>query len=179
MNNLVNSSYTDKNSAHSYLDVYETLFSPIRTSCTRILEVGVFHGGSIDLWSNYFPNAEVVGVDAEYNQLCYDFSSNNRIKLFKQNAYDINFVESLGYGTFDIVIDDGPHTHQSMKDFAAMYSKLLKPNGILVIEDIQSCDWIPSILSCLPPNMKQNVVVYDRRHIKDRYDDILIVARNS
>lgn len=178
MQAIIDDRYTDKNTTHSYLDVYETLFSPIRESCSKILEVGVFHGGSIDLWSKYFPNAEVVGVDPE-PQLCYDFSSNDRITLFKQNAYDDVFVESLGYGTYDIVIDDGPHTHQSMKDFASMFSKLLKPRGILVIEDIQSSEWIPSILSCLPTNMQNNAVVYDRRDIKGRYDDILIVARNE
>lgn len=178
MQSLVDNRYTDKNTTHSYLDVYERLFSPIRESCMRILEVGILHGGSIDLWSKYFPNAGVVGVDPD-PQLFYDFSSNHRITLFKQNAYDTNFVESLGHGTFDIVIDDGPHTHESMKDFASMYSKLLKPGGILVIEDIQSSEWIPSIVSCLPANMQKNVVVYDVRHIKGRYDDILIVARNE
>jgi len=178
MQKIVDNRYTDKNTCHSYIEVYEKLFAPIRESCMRILEVGVLHGGSIDLWSKYFSNAEVVGVDPA-PQLFYDFSSNHRVSLFTQNAYDPVFIESLGHGTFDIVIDDGPHTHQSMKDFASMHSKLLKPGGILVIEDIQSSDWIPSILSCLPANMQKNVVVYDVRHIKGRYDDILIVARNE
>jgi hypothetical protein len=80
MNSIVDTRYTDKNTLHSYLDVYEALFSPIRKSCTRILEVGVLHGGSIDLWSKYFPNAEVVGVDPE-PQLCYDFLSNSRVTI--------------------------------------------------------------------------------------------------
>ena len=179
LNSIVDHRYTDKNTAHSYLDIYDALFSPVRTSATRILEVGVDHGGSIDLWSKYFTNAEVVGVDSTLSRVVYDFSTNPKVSLFTQNAYDTKFVESLGHGTFDIVIDDGPHTHQSMKDFASMYSKLLKPSGILVIEDIQSSDWIPSILSCLPFNMQKNVVVYDVRHIKGRYDDILIVAINE
>lgn len=179
LNTIVDQRYTDKNTTHSYLDIYDILFSPIRSSVTRILEVGVAQGGSIDLWSKYFTNAEVVGVDCTLSSLVYDFSTNAKVSLFTQNAYDTNFVESLGHGTFDIVIDDGPHTHQSMKDFASMYSNLLKPSGILVIEDIQSYEWIPSILSCLPPNMQKNVVVYDVRHIKGRYDDILIVARNE
>jgi SAM-dependent methyltransferase len=178
MNGIINNRTTDKNTTHSYIEVYERLFAPIRESSTRILEVGIALGGSIELWSKYFSNAEVIGVDPE-PQLCYDFSSNNRITLFKQNAYDVNFVERLGVGTFDIVIDDGPHTHQSMIDFASMYPKLLKPNGIFVIEDVQSSDWIPSILTRLPANMQQNVIIYDRRHIKGRYDDIMIIARNE
>jgi len=178
MEKFVDNEYTDKNSCHSYIEVYEKLFAPIRDSCTKVLEVGIHHGASINIWLNYFQNAHIVGIDPN-PLVTYDFSNNSRISIFKQNAYDMTLVTSLGLETFDIVIDDGPHTRASMIDFATMYSKLLKPGGILVIEDIQSSDWIPLIIKCLPTNMQHNAVVYDRRHIKGRYDDIMIVARNE
>lgn len=178
MEKIINNTTSDKNTIHAYLAIYEKLFAPVRDSCTKILEIGVAYGGSIDLWSKYFSNAHVIGIDPN-PLLKHDFSNNPRISIFKQNAYDMELVTRLGIGTFDIVIDDGPHTQQSMIEFASMYSKLLKPDGILVIEDVQSSEWIPAILKSLPENMQHNVVVYDIRHLKNRYDDIMIVARNG
>jgi hypothetical protein len=37
---------------------------------------------------------------------------------------------------FDVMIDDGPHTLESMLKFIRLYSKLMTDNGILIIEDI-------------------------------------------
>ncbi len=73
----------------------------------------------------------------------------------------------------DIVLDDGPHTLESMKTFIKLYSQLLTDDGILIIEDIQSWDWIDILKSEVPDHMKQFVKVYDLRPNKNRYDDII------
>ena len=49
---------TDKDSKHSYLDVYNNLFSDYLDS-HKILEIGVASGGSIGIWLNYFEKAEI------------------------------------------------------------------------------------------------------------------------
>jgi hypothetical protein len=59
--------------------------------------------------------------------------------------------------------------------FIKLYSKLLANNGILVIEDIQSIDWIPILTNQVPDNLKKFIEVYDLRSIKNRYDDLLFV----
>ena len=47
-----------------YLGEYERLFAPMRDSPVRLLELGVQNGGSLDIWSQFFPNAEaIVGCD--------------------------------------------------------------------------------------------------------------------
>jgi spermidine synthase len=76
---------------------------------------------------------------------------------------------------FDIVVDDGPHTIDSMVTFIKLYSQLLKEDGILVVEDVQSMDWIKTLHDATPDALKPYIEVYDRRTVKGRYDDILFV----
>lgn len=64
---------------------------------------------------------------------------------------------------FDIVIDDGPHTLESMIKFIQLYSQVMKKDGILVIEDIQSWDWIEILKNVVPDNLKKYIIVYDLR----------------
>ena len=37
-----------------YLPVYEELFSKLSVGSVKILEIGIQHGGSYGLWSNFF-----------------------------------------------------------------------------------------------------------------------------
>jgi predicted O-methyltransferase YrrM len=176
LRDLIDNRYTDKDTLHSYIDVYQELLEPISESATRVLEVGIEKGGSIKLWSEFFPNAQIYGIDVILYNIEVDLSS-PRITCFATNAYDREFVKSLGYGTFDFVIDDGPHSKESMIFFAEEYVKLLKPGGVLVIEDIQSTDWVKDILMALPDTLRNIAVVHDHRSLKNRYDDIFITLR--
>jgi predicted methyltransferase len=96
------------------------------------------------------------------------------------NAYDLNFFNNeMLHLKFDIIIDDGPHTLESMIFFIENYSKLLEEDGILVVEDVQSIEWIDILKNVVPENLKQYISVYDLRDNKNRYDDILFVIDKS
>ena len=71
------------------------------------------------------------------------------------------------------MLDDGPHTLESMIQFIKLYSQLMTDDGILIIEDVQSWDWISILKNEVPENLKEFIKVYDLRHIKGRYDDIV------
>ena len=77
------------------------------------------------------------------------------------------------------MIDDGPHTLESMLTFIKLYSNVLANDGILVIEDIQSIDWIPILANQVPDNLKKFIQVYDLRSIKGRWDDLLFVINTE
>ena len=77
------------------------------------------------------------------------------------------------------MIDDGPHTLESMLTFIKLYSNVLANDGILVIEDIQSIDWIPILANQVPDNLKNFIQVYDLRSIKDRHDDLMFVINTE
>ena len=47
-----------------YFEVYERHFAPYRNRPIRVVEFGVWHGGSLQMWRSYFgPQAHIVGVD--------------------------------------------------------------------------------------------------------------------
>ena len=49
-----------------YFDVYHRHFARYRGTPCTIVEIGVYHGGSLELWRDYFgPRARIIGVDIE------------------------------------------------------------------------------------------------------------------
>lgn len=178
---LVDNTRTDKNTAHCYLDLYEQLLSPKKFTAKNVLEIGVAHGGgSIKLWNDYFPNATVHGVDViGIDEIATDLKQSPRIKLFPStNAYSDEFVASLP-SHFDMVLDDGPHTLESMKYFVSKYSSLLNETGVLILEDIQSWEWIQPLVAHVPESLHGYLEIYDLRPKHGRYDDIVLVINKQ
>ena len=183
---LVDNIRTDKNTCHSYLQTYDEILNKIRYTSKNILEIGIYKGGSIKLWHDYFLNATIYGMDIMHiNDVCENIKNKTRIKLITStNAYneltiETYFKNSNNIKLFDMILDDGPHTLESMCFTATHYSKLLTDNGILIIEDIQCMNWIPEIVKSFPNNLRNQIKIIDLRNIKNRYDDILIILDKS
>ena len=188
---LVDNSKTDKNTCHSYLDTYESLFFSKKNNPNNILEIGIgepYHdnrnGGSIKLWRDYFMNSTIYGIDIhDISKINSDIINQERINLLTgQNAYDLSFIKENFIDkniTFDILIDDGPHTLDSMIFFIQNYINLLNKNGLMIVEDVQSMDWIQHLINAIPANLndKINYETFDLRNNKRRWDDILFVIR--
>ena len=114
---------SDKGRRHEYERVYEPAFEPVRNEPLRILEVGVFGGASVNAWSDYFPNAEIVGVDLFTRVPIESIKVNDRVTLIKGNSTTVKLD-----GRFDILIDDGAHdwatqaaTFKNLKPYADRY----------------------------------------------------------
>lgn len=181
---LADNDRTDKNTLHSYLPLYDQLLLSRKQSAKNVLEVGIYQGGSIKLWKDYFKNAVVYGLDImELDRVWNVLRNDPRIILYtstdayNENFFKQNFIERNL--RFDFMIDDGPHTLESMKSFIKLYSQLLTDNGILIIEDVQSWDWIEILKQEVPPHLKGFVKVYDLRKNKNRYDDIVFTIDRS
>lgn len=181
LSDIVDNNRTDKNTTHSYLGLYEALLCTRRDRATNVLEIGIaWGGGSIKLWHEYFQNATVYGLDIiPIDQVSADLKTSERIKLYTSvDAYDPTFIyrEFVDKGVlFDMVLDDGPHTFDSMRTFVTMYSRLLKEDGILILEDIPDWSWIETLKDCVPSYLKGHVEVYDLRKNKGRWDDMVLV----
>ncbi len=164
---LVDNTKTDKNTIHSYLGLYEKLLSPKKDTAKNVLEIGIGpfklqNGGSIKLWKDYFTNATVYGLDIIPKEHV----------IFNEHFLKKNLK-------FDFMLDDGPHTLESMKTFIRLYSKIMTDDGILIIEDVQSIDWIPILYREVPEDLKKFVKPYDLRKNKNRYDDIVFTIDKS
>ena len=181
---IVDNSRTDKNTTHSYLDLYQELLISKKETAKNVLEVGVQTGGSIKLWSDFFTNATIYGLDImNINNMWNGIKNKNNIILYGSiDAYnDIFFTNILLNKNvkFDFMLDDGPHTLESMKRFIKLYSQIMTDDGILIIENIPSWDWIDILKNEVPDSLKKYIKVYDLRPNKNRYDDIVLTINKS
>lgn len=126
-----------------YITEYDRLFSVFRKSQIRLLEIGVQNGGSLEIWSKYFPNAQLfVGCDINTDcaKLVYD---DPRIQLVIGDANtDVVEKKILGHSTnFDLVLDDGSHTSSDIAKSFARYFPHLNQGGIFIAEDLHCSYW--------------------------------------
>jgi predicted O-methyltransferase YrrM len=168
------SNYTDKNSIHSYLPVYEQLLQPFITNKTafNMLEIGIQRGGSILAWCKAFPNASVIGVD------CQKTVSIN-LPNFKEcitNAYTEEFLELIPANSQDFIVEDGSHAYQDMLFACRHYPSLLKKGGVLVIEDVPDVNWLPK-MRALATSQGCITQVLDLREKKKRWDDVMLLIK--
>jgi cephalosporin hydroxylase len=175
---------SDKLSAHSYIPVYEELFKQRKNSALNVLEIGIGGGGSLQLWNDYFLNAEIYGIDPNYHIDRLD--QFQRIHQIKDDAYSSECIQQNFIAKdikFDIVIDDGPHNKQSQMLAMELYFPLLADDGIIVIEDVQDYlapgEWIKDIIQSLPRAYQTFARVIDLRYLNKTRDDLMIVLDKS
>lgn len=175
---LVDNEKTDKNTVHSYLPLYQQLLKGKKDTAKNVLEVGISYGGSIKLWNDFFTNATVYGLDIIHSDKVWtDIKNNKDIILYTStDAYDTKFfTTNFLYKNIkcDFMLDDGPHTLESMKQFIILYSQIMTDDGILIIEDVPYLEWIDILKNVVPDYLKQFIKTYDLRSNKNRYDDIV------
>lgn len=124
-----------------YFDAYDHHFSRFRGKKVKVLEIGVFHGGSLQMWKNYFGDqAEIIGVDI--NPICKIFEE-DQITVYIGNQEDRSFLSKLKkiIGEVDIIIDDGGHyMNQQIVSFEELYP-IVSENGIYLVEDLHTSYW--------------------------------------
>ena len=176
---------SDKNREHHYGGSYDNLFSRFdRNAKLNILEIGTQKGGSLCAWQDYFPNANITGVDIvdvvkpEYRRDTINYVISD-IKKWKTDM------------TFDIIIDDGSHFLGDMIYTLSEFVVKLKPNGVYVIEDIRDVPLhvkvVENILSDISipyPDFKGsfNINVRDCRVFEEGEllsDDVLFIITNK
>lgn len=180
---LVDNSLTDKNTSHSYLELYEQLLFHKKETAKNILEIGLGdfkdkNGGSIKLWRDYFKNATIYGLDIlGIERVIDELVNDDRVVLYTStDAYNEDFFTTTFLNKnikCDFMLDDGPHTLETMKQFIKLYSQIMTEDGILIVEDIQSWDWINILIDEVPQHLKPYIKTYDLRANKNRWDDIV------
>ena len=119
---------------HNYMPAYELLLAPMRHKVKRVLEIGVLDGTSLRMWADYFPEAEIVGLDIDED--CQKHAG-GRISVVIGDQGKRKVRKALG--EFDLIIDDGSHkaAHQ-IGTFLQMFPAQLNNGGIYVIEDLET-----------------------------------------
>jgi len=134
---------SDKSASHGYLGDFEEVLGDRRTKPTAVLELGVFHGGSMQMWRDYFASGPVVGLDL--NQIEVPDTS-GRIRTYAGSQDDAVLLDRIraecAPDGFDLIIDDCSHIGRLTKaSFWHLYPRHLRPGGIYVIEDWGTGYW--------------------------------------
>jgi hypothetical protein len=122
-----------------YFDVYERYFSKFRNKKITIVEIGVYQGGSLQMWRKYFgKEATIWGIDIDPR--CKTLEDENTPILIGSQE-DPQFLRSIidKIGMIDILIDDGGHTQdQQIISFEELYKYVNPDGGIYLCEDVHT-----------------------------------------
>ena len=120
-----------------FFDIYHRHFERFRNTDATILEIGVFHGGSLQMWKNYFGPRAIIGIDIDPG--CKKFEE-AQVEVMIGSQEDRAFLRDVKrrLPQVDIVIDDGGHTmNQQITTFEELYP-CVDVNGIYLTEDVHT-----------------------------------------
>ena len=95
----------------NYFHVYDSLLNKYRNKKIKFVEIGVFSGGSLFMWRNFFgKKAKIIGI--ELNPEAKKFEKYGfKIEIGNQSSEEFWKKFFLKYGKVDIILDDGGHTN--------------------------------------------------------------------
>ncbi len=134
---------TDKADHSHYLRRYEEYFQPLVNEEVKLLELGVYKGGSLFLWRDFFARGVIVGLD--FNPVDVR-DETGRIRVYQGQQQDTALLDQIAKETapegFDIIIDDCSHIGELTRiSFWHLFDNHLKPGGLYVIEDWSTGYW--------------------------------------
>jgi Methyltransferase domain len=124
-----------------YFEVYDRYLARFRGTDARVLEIGVYRGGGLDLLHGYLGDrAHLVGVDVD-PVAAQVASVKYTVELGDQTdaAFLARVVEE--HGPFDVVIDDGGHTMEQQIASAEVLIPLMPRGSVYIVEDTHTSYW--------------------------------------
>lgn len=119
-----------------YFDIYDRHFRQFRGQEIHVLEIGIYSGGSLEMWRDYFgPKVHLYGVDIE--PACRVYETDN-VKIFIGDQGDRLFWREFRrkVPALDIVIDDGGHQPEQQIVSVEELLPFLRPSGVYFCEDV-------------------------------------------
>ena len=122
----------------TYFTVYEALLQKYVGRRVTVVEVGVFNGGSLFMWREFFgPKARIIGIDL-----------NPATKMWEQHGFEIYIGDQTSeqfwreffaeVGSVDVVIDDGGHTNVQQITTVHCAIEHIHDGGTLIVEDVHT-----------------------------------------
>tara|TARA_Y100000310_G_scaffold345619_1_gene467382 strand:- start:1679 stop:1996 length:318 start_codon:yes stop_codon:yes gene_type:complete len=100
-----------------------------------------------------------------------------RASIYRYDATSKKDMSNISFN-FDFIIDDGSHLIEHQLKSLSILAKRLKPDGVYIIEDIQNLKKEFTLFQELADKLKLSLEVIDRRKIKNRFDDVMIILKN-
>lgn len=119
----------------TYFETYDALLAPYRGKAITFVEIGIFDGGSLFMWRDYFgPNARIIGIELNPEAKKWE---DHGFEIFTGSQSDETFWQKFfaEIGPVDILLDDGGHTYEQQIITTECALPHIKDGGLLVVED--------------------------------------------
>jgi len=172
--------WPDKNSVHSYIEIYEKILAPYRGTAKNILEIGLMSGESLRMWEDYFMG-KVYGMDCSETpigglaDLRPIMAEGNHNIVIGDAANPFDIAKHFIGMKFEVVIEDAGHEINQQLEIYEVLRHYMADGGIYIIEDVQNIDETRELFENI--DKSKTVTILDRRFIKNRYDDVLILIQ--
>jgi hypothetical protein len=128
---------------HRYDRVYEPAFKKFNPF--TLLEIGIFQGHSVAATVEFVPDCKIIGLDTFQRVQPEDIPALKlpNVRWIKRSSLDkpsIEFEALVPERGFDIIIDDGLHTHDAQRITFENYFPYLHKDGVYFIEDVWPFD---------------------------------------
>ena len=124
-----------------YFPIYDRHLARFRASTARVLEIGVYRGGGLDLLRHYLgAGVRLVGIDIDPDVATL---VGDRYPIEIGDQEDPEFLRGVAerHGPFDVVIDDGGHTmRQQITSIETLFPALVE-RGVYIVEDAHTSYW--------------------------------------
>ena len=164
-----------------YGSLYDMLLNPVRSSTRCMIEIGIGTmvanapssmvawsgmgyrpGASLRVWRDYFPLADIHGVDpapdttvtGEPRIATHQFDSRDPVR-------SADFFGRLAIAP-DLIIDDGLHTAQAQIATMRNFLPRVRPGGLYIVEDVERHD-VAKVSAAIPQIAPGAIYVPDNR----------------
>jgi hypothetical protein len=159
-----------------YFEVYDRHFRRFRGTDVHLLEIGVQHGGALQMWRWYFgENARLFGADIDPR--CEEVGDGVPISIGDQSDREFLGRLKLEIPRIDLLIDDGGHTmEQQLVTFDELFPHVTE-NGVYLCEDVHTSYWPDFGGGYREPGsfIEFAKTLTDRLHAWHSQDDTLVV----
>jgi hypothetical protein len=132
------SSHLHSNKHSTYFSVYDDLLSAYVGGQVTLVEVGVWHGGSLFMWREILgPQARIIGIDINPNAKTLEQEG---FEIFIGDQADQGFWDDFfkEVGPVDVVVDDGGHRFEQQIVTTLACLPHINDGGVLIVEDTHS-----------------------------------------
>jgi len=124
----------------------------------KLMEIGVFKGQSLALWSAIRPDALITGVStfAPSGDVTFDFTekdteflfdqfslNKDKLNLVKGDSMDADIIHSVR-NAYDLIYIDGGHEYDVCLSDLRNYAPMVKVGGYLVVDDCCNNTQVPN-----------------------------------
>lgn len=167
---------TDKAVVHCYGELYDRLLGgELRRRARAVVEAGVASGASLVALAEFFPGAQVTGIDVDVSRVRF---AHPRVAVREADCTTPAALELFGPGAaFDLVLDDASHRPNDQVALLRLFGPRLAPGGMVVVESVDGrfYEEARARLDAQAAALGLAAQWHDMRHATGRFDDVVAV----